>query len=192
MKKISKNPDELLKIPEYQPEDLLFDHEDLIINLIQFLMTPTVVSIVYHTLRTSCGIDSPISDHNDHLTMNILILISKFIEEDKKDSPEKPIKITEINYNSLHDLINKMKSLVYNYDSEKNLIEDTLDQSNFVSLLKMKFSSNNLPPKSFIDILSNKGKIGQELLNQKSLHVHLCLVERKKMQSKQQQLKKST
>lgn len=187
---ISKKPDQLLEIPEYQPEETLFvpvnqttssnnndnenkDSECLSINLRQFLMTPTVIAIVYHTLRTSNGIDSPMSDLNDHLAMNILILIAKFIKEDKKNSPENPLKITEINYSSLHDLITKMMKEIYNYNSEKHLIENTLDQNNFVSLLKMKFSSNNLPPKSFIDVLLNKGKLGLEVLNQISLHVHL-------------------
>ena len=182
---ISKKADELLKIPEYQPEETLFNIEDqttndenndsdgLSINLRQFLMTPTVISIVYHTLRTGTGDDSPISDLNDHLAMNILILIAKFIKEDSKESPENPIKITEMDYSSLHDLIAKMKNEIYNCNAEKNSIECTLDQRSFVSLLNIKFSSENLPPKSFIDVLMNKGKLGQEVLNQISFYVHL-------------------
>lgn len=134
-------------------------------------MTPTVLAIVYHTLRTGNGIDSSMSD------MNILILIAKFIKEENKETQLNPIKITEINYSSLHVLITKMKNEMYNCHSEKNLMENTLDQDNFVSLLKMKFSSNNLPPKSFIDVLLNKGKLGQEVINLISIHVHLDCIE---------------
>ncbi|KAK8837114.1 hypothetical protein M9Y10_037168 [Tritrichomonas musculus] len=121
-------------------------------------------SLFAHTLRANCGNDSSNSDLNDHLAMNILILISKFIKEDDNDKSNASFdESTVIQYGSLVDLIHKLKRVVFNYhvdDKSNAFIEDTLNVKSFISLLKVKMSSSILPPKSFIDVLLEKGKLG--------------------------------
>ena len=85
---ISKDPNKPLQIPDFEPEETSFfqngenkiSSDGICIRLKRFLLTPTVLAVIYHTLRANCGNDSSNSDLNDHLAMNILILISKFIK----------------------------------------------------------------------------------------------------------------
>lgn len=169
---ISKDPNKLLQIPDFEPEETSFfqieenkiSSDGICIRLKRFLLTPTVLAVIYHTLRANCGNDSSNSDLNDHLAMNILILISKFIKEDDNDKSNASFdESTVIQYGSLVDLIYKLKRVVFNYhvdDKSNAFIEDTLNVKSFISLLKVKMSSSILPPKSFIDVLLEKGKLG--------------------------------
>ena len=211
---ISKNADKLIKIPDFEPEEEFFFHSNkkivyedyklndnenenenennnvelntdgLNVRLKQFLLTPTVLAVVYHALRTNCGKDSNASDLNDHLAMNILILASKFVEdeEEKNSSFDES---TTIEYESVVDLISKLKRAVFGYHSDDSSIECTMNKKSFVSLLKMKISSNDLPPKSMIDVLLNKGKLGRNVLEQMSRHVHLDCLDDENEQQKQ-------
>lgn len=178
---ISKNSGKLLKIQNFESEEKYFfnQNDELNIHLKQFLQTPTALAIIYDTLRSS-------SELNNHLAMNILILISRFINEDS----ERLSNITStfnsqeiIQYNSILDLISKLKHIVFNYRSsgedinEKVIIENTLNSTNFISLLKMKFEPQNLPPKSIIDILKDKEQLGQDVLRQISTNIHINLLD---------------
>ena len=89
---ISKHPDKLIKIQDFEPEESFFFKQDkdytidsngLNIRLKEFLLTPSILAIVYYTLN------SPKSELNDHLAMNILILASKFANEIESSSLHK-------------------------------------------------------------------------------------------------------
>ena len=207
---ISKESDKLLDIPDFQQEETYFFHpvrnakDDILnsssdeenednndeddrnnedssglkIRLKKFLMTPTVFSVIYHSLRSN---EKPvISDLNDHLSMNILILVSKFIKEEEEETNLNSVSnfddSLEIQYASLFELITKLKKNVFKYhcdDSGNAFIEDTLNQATFVSLLKVKINK-----KSFIDILLEKGKIGRYTLDQISSYIHLDILDK--------------
>ena len=47
----------------------------------------------------------------------------------------------------------------------------------------MKISSNDLEPKSFIDVLLEKGKLGHDVLHQMSSYVHIDSIEKKEEES---------
>ena len=107
-----------------------------------------------------------------------------FIKEDDEKLVDKKSfdESTTIQYESIVDLISKLKKVVFNYhtdDSGNAFIENTLDKTSFVSLLKIKFATNELPPKSFIDILVEKEKIGRTVLDQISRYIDLNVSETK-------------
>ncbi|KAK8888327.1 hypothetical protein M9Y10_039394 [Tritrichomonas musculus] len=178
---ISKNPEKLLKIQDFEPEETFFfknendcsvDSTGLSIRLKDLLMTPTVIAIVYHTLRNT----SEKVELNEHLAMNILLLISKFIQEDDHDeSSQTDLSVKEINYDStIVDLISKLKENIFDYKVDENgkaTIQNTLSKKVFNSLLKIKISSENQSPKSFIEILLEKGEIGKTVLDQMSIEI---------------------
>ncbi|KAK8880615.1 hypothetical protein M9Y10_003297 [Tritrichomonas musculus] len=201
---ITKDSNKLIQIPEFESEETYFFHpnpndkidsleiskevekeeeENILINtdglnirLKKFLFTPTVLAIVYSTLRSN----EKSIDLNDHLAMNILILIAKFVKEEEKLNKNLFNESTTIHYESIVDLISTLKRDIFNYhtdDSGNAFIENTLDQTSFVSLLKIKFETSNLPPKSFIDILLEKGKIGRSVLDQISRYIDLNINE---------------
>lgn len=181
---ISKQSDKLLSIPSFEPEETFFfkkqnqteNTDGLNVHLKQFLFTPTVLAIVYDTLR-----NAEKSELNNHLAMNILVLISKFVKEEKNSGSFN--ESTEIHYDNLVDLISKLKSTLYNYhvDEEGNAtIENTLNPTSFVSLLKLKISLKDLPPKSFVDLLLERGKLGHNVLQQISTHVQIDFVGKEK------------
>lgn len=107
-KEISKHPNSLLKIQDFEDElDYFFneskevDSKGINIKLKEFLSTPTVLAFIYNTLRKS----AEKIELSDHLALNILI--SKFVDD--FDSPLIDQNIV-INYNSTaYDLISKLK-----------------------------------------------------------------------------------
>lgn len=190
-KEISKNPNKLIKIPKFSDESNYFfnpsikikanpeakddednlDSDGLNIKLKEFLMTPTVLAIVYHTLRTNADKN----ELNDHLAMNILVLISKFAEESSDIPLLEPS--TVIQYNStVIDLISKIKKVVFKIstDEEGNTnITNRLSRQNFRTFLNIKIGSSDLEPKSLIEILIVKGKLGKDALQQLSVDVEI-------------------
>ena len=194
---ISKGPSKLILLPTFESEETFSfkatqnnnvdKNNELNINLKQFLFTPTVLAIVYHSLRNP----SQSSQLNEHLSMNILILISKFINEDHQPNSAN-CSLNEIHYDDLADFIFKLKRIAFNYHIDENgnaIIESTLNKETFVSLLKMKISSNDLEPKSFIDVLLEKGKLGHDVLHQMSSYVHIDSIEKKEDESSEKDIK---
>ncbi|KAK8849983.1 hypothetical protein M9Y10_018577 [Tritrichomonas musculus] len=176
----SKHPDELIKIQQFEPEETYFFHQtvenendDLNVRLKDFLFTPTVLAIVYKTLRKSSEFHR--NDLNDHLAMNILILISKFVQElEIKD--DKSIKIGEIiKYNStITDLITQLNQSLFNLSIGENksaTIQNTLNKKTFNLFIRTKICSSTESPKSIIDILLSKGELGKSVLNQMSVEI---------------------
>lgn len=177
---ITKHPDELIKIQQFEDEDQYFfkssEEEEinlskkLKIHLKDFLITPTVLAVIYHTLRTNSENGTSKLELNDHLAMNILILISKFVRDQKGSSYELFDENVVIDYNStVVDLISKLKKTIFNYkvDNDDNAtIENTLTKKSFKTFLKIKFKCGSNEPKSFIDILSDRGEIGKKVLRQ--------------------------
>ena len=186
-KEISKNPDVLIKVQEFEDEeeyffntkkevkanpedenneDEKFDSSGIKIKLKEFLSTPTVLAITYHTLRMS----AEKIELNDHLALNILILISKFVEDFDSTPYESS---TVIHYDlTINDLVSKLKKVLFNFkiDGDGNAsVTNTLNKQNFKTLLSIKIGSDNLEPRSFIDILINKGEIGKSVLRQLSV-----------------------
>lgn len=186
-KEISKNPTKLLKLNDFQSEEDYFFHptksfyeenlglsdgideseydsnidtNGLNIRLKKFLLTPSVLAVVYYALRTN------VSAINDHLAMNILVLASKFVA-DKEGSSS--IKEKEVHFQSLNDLISKIERAVFNYRVDEKgdaFVTNTLNKSTFIDLLKMRFSNDSMPPKSFIDVLLSKGELGRNVIDQ--------------------------
>ena len=190
---IGKHGDQLLKIPNFEPEETFFFHQthkketnedegydidssDLHIHLKEFLLTPTVIAVIYHTLRTNSGIDTQSVELNDHLAMNILLLISKFVKE-KNNNQSTNLSIDDefvLKYDCLSELVSQLRCKVFNYhvdDDDNSSIENTLNNDNFNTLLKMKIGYANHEPKSFIDVLLNKGKIGKIVLNELAINI---------------------
>ena len=122
---ISTNPEYLLQIQEFEPEETYFfnQNENLNVRLKDFLFTPTVLAFVYKTLRKNESNLSQKIDLNDHLAMNILILISKFINE-SNENPDLNHSFSEnliINYDSsFAGLISQLKEFIYDYNHKKN------------------------------------------------------------------------
>ena len=183
---ISKHPENLLQIPSFEPEETFFFHSnnnendeeidssDLNIRLKEFLMTPTVLAIVYQTLRYENESESPNIVLNDHLAMNILILISKFLQETEDDSNSLDESKVILYNSNLADLIAQIKRVVFDFkvDSDENAtIKNTLTKKAFNSFLKIKIGSNSREPKSFVDILLEKGEIGKNVLSQMSIEI---------------------
>lgn len=184
---ITKNPTKLITIPDFEDESTYFfnpktevkanpnakedddklDSDGLGIKLKEFLSTPTVLAIVYHSLRSS----GDKIELNDHLALNILLLISKFSDSSEKVSPLDPSLV--INYDStVFDLISKMKRIIFGYipDEDGNTnISNHLCIHNFRTLLNIKIGSYKLEPKSFVDILLTKGELGKSVLSQLSV-----------------------
>ena len=191
---ISKNPDNFIEVQEFEPEETYFfnmpnyspfsfsttsyglnysihdndndpvNYEGLSIKLKEFLFTPTVLAVTYHALR----INSPNIGLNDHIALNILILISKFLKGDDHKTQKKFDDTIVIQYNSISDFISQIRTVLFNYSIDKNndaKIENTLNIDNFKCLLKMKISYDKLEPKSLIDLLQEKGQIGKKVLN---------------------------
>ena len=195
---ISKDPENLIKIQDFESEDSYFfntslfstssltsrsftspyfkidnemaNYEGLKIRLKEFLMTPTVLAVIYHSMRTTQEIDL-----NDHLSLNILILISKFFNDEKSDTNKKEVVFNdEIHYESINELISKIRTFVFNYkvDNDGNaVIENTLktEKTAFVSLLNLRISYENDESKSFIDVIRSKGEIGKKALSMMSI-----------------------
>lgn len=191
-KEISKHPDQLIDIQEFKHEEDYFfnaplfspsslssktfnsksaddndeekaNYEGLKVRLNEFLLTPTVLAVVYHSMRTN----SPQIDLNDHISLNILILISKFLHE--KENNDQKLSIDEdIEYDNLSELIQKLRNVVFKYsvDEEGNAaIENTIvNVNNFTSLLNLKISYKKEQAKSFIDVIREKGEIGKNAL----------------------------
>ena len=177
---IAKNPNELIKIQSFEPEETYFfnlnDEEvnDLKIRLKELLFTPTVLAIAYKCLRNESELHK--IGVNEHLAMNILVLISKFINETESQESEIAFnETTTITYDStLVDLISQLKRVVFNYKIDENddaTLQNTLTKNAFSSFLKMKIGSNKESPKSFIEILLEKGTIGKSVLNQMTVEV---------------------
>lgn len=211
---ISKNPSKLIKIPDFEPEEEYFFHpkksfyereelyendeseydtsidtSDLSIRLKEFVLTPTVLAVVYYSLRNS----KENSELNDHLSMNILILASKFVTE-QKDSEKGDITSlpSEIHFTSLHDLLIKLQRQIFNYrvDNENNsFVSNTLNKNNFVNLLQIKFSSENMAPKSFIDVLLDKGQLGLNCISQLTVKDDI-VIEKRKEEEEDEKVKK--
>ena len=183
---ISKHPDELIKIPDFEDEETFFFHlshevkpsaeeeneaeidsSGLNIRLKEFLSTPTVLAVIYHTLRTS----GDKIELNDHLALNILILISKFAKDDTNNCSFN--QVTSIHYNSkIADLISQFKTVLFNYKLNENrraTITNTLNKNTFKNFLGLKIGSDSLEPKSIIDILVDKGELGKSVLKQMSV-----------------------
>ncbi|KAK8864994.1 hypothetical protein M9Y10_010522 [Tritrichomonas musculus] len=177
---ISKHPKSVLKIPEFEPEETSFFQQDdaqkidtngLIMNLKDYLLTPTVLALVYYSLRKNEGQKVVL---NDHLSMNILILASKFVKNvDTKSSSLSFNESTVIEYDSsLIDLISKFKRIIFDFKldkDEKATIQNNLNCKAFNILLHIKICSPKLGSKSFIDILLEKGEIGKSCLKQMSV-----------------------
>ena len=172
---ISKHPEQLLKIQQFEPEETYFlqgeDAKDLNICLKEFLLTPTVLAIVYRTLRQDS--QSHKVELNEHLAMNILILISKFVQESENEQQQHSF--NDVCYDStIVDLIAQLRRAVFNFKENENrsvTIENTLNKKSFNSFLKMKIRSNNEEPKSIIDILLEKGEIGKSVMSQMSVEI---------------------
>lgn len=143
------------------------------ISLKEFLITPTVLSIVYKTLRDSS--ESHTNELNDHLAMNILLLVSKFVEDSnfQCDNSNKPFK--NIKYkSSIVDLIMQLERTIFNYTINQNgssTIQNTISKEAFNLFLKMKVSSSNETPKSIVDILIEKGELGKSVLKQMGIEI---------------------
>ncbi|KAK8888725.1 hypothetical protein M9Y10_033459 [Tritrichomonas musculus] len=180
---ISKHPEKLIKIQSFEPEETYFfnkqeeediDSNGLCIQLKEFLMTPTVLAVIYQTLRNDS--ESPKVELNDHLAMNILLLISKFLQETENKKSETVFNdIEEIHYeSSIVDLIAQLKRIVFNFTTDENgnpSIQNTLTKEAFNSFLRIKIGHDNQVPKSFIDILLEKGEIGRNVLGQMSIEI---------------------
>lgn len=194
LKEISNNPNNLINIQEFEPEETYFfndklfslstlstitsdlngydkenclgDHEGLTIKLKELLMTPTVLAIVYHTLRMNSSND----DINIHLAINILILISKFIESEKEhEIKSKQNKIDEkiIQYESINELISTFKKDLFGYqidDQENVYIQNIMNKDNYKSFLHLKIIFKDQEEKSITDLLMEKQKIGIDAL----------------------------
>ena len=167
---IKKHPNNLLHIPHFEDESTYFfkesesennennDDFNVKIHLKEFLMTPTVIAIVYNTLRKSDKIDL-----NDHLAMNVLLLISKFVTE--SEEPSSFDENTTIDYSNKYQLICNLKRAVFNYkEGSESSITNTLNRKSFEALLKVKFTLNGSDGKSFIDIIAAKGEVGKKVL----------------------------
>ena len=202
---ISKKPNKLLKIQDFESEEPYFfkptndndnnaaNADGLKIRLREFLLTPTVFAVVYDSLRFK-------SELNDHLAMNVLVLIARFISEYAENSRAASTKLdpkATIQYLSLSDFITKLKRVVFNYretgkeEDEAGFIDNTLNPALFASLLNMKIEPLNHQPKSIINILMNKGQLGQDALHQVSHYVHideLDNIDKKEKDSKKEQL----
>ena len=175
---ISKHPDKLIKMQQFEPEETyFFDKSDLNVRLKEFLATPTVLAIIYQTLRKSS--ESNANELNDHLAMNILILISKFVQDKnfQSDSSIKP-KIKQgqiINYKStIVDLITQLRVSVFNFTFNPNEganVQNTLNKEAFDLFLRMPIASSNESPKSIIEILLEKGDLGKNVLNQMAVEI---------------------
>ena len=174
---ISKHPNKLIKIQKFEPEEEFFfksktdeiDSSGLTIQLKELLFTPTILAIVYHTLRSKeTGL--PTVELNDHLAMNILVLISTFVKDDE-NSQSLFDESTVINYDStLLDLISKLKEVIFKGDSS---IENTILNSKSLSaFFKVKIGSNKFKPKSFIDILHEKGELGENALKSMPIDIN--------------------
>lgn len=201
IKEISKNPTKLLKIQDFQNEDEYFfrprksvyeieeglsddvdeseynldnlDLSDVKVRLKKFLLTPTVLAVVYYCLRTNSGVDSSTSGINDHLAMNILVLVSKFVFEDDELNSNLVDLTSEIHFESLSDLISKLQVSLFSYKVDENdnaFVSNNLNKKNFINFLKVKISSDSLPPKSFIDVLLSKGELGRNVIDQMSIN----------------------
>lgn len=93
---------------------------------------------------------------DEHLAMNILVLISKFVQENSDESEPSFDENLTIQYDSkLIDLISKLKRSVFelNVDSnEEATIKNVMNKKAFSLLMKIKISSNEEQPKSFVDL----------------------------------------
>lgn len=193
LNEIASNPDKLIELQEFEPEETYFfkgnlfssltlstrtsfyegydrenelgNSEGLNIRLKDLLMTPTVLAIVYHTLRT----DSSSNRINSHLAMNILILISKFTENlDEHDIKSKKLLSNNvIRYETIKDLISVFRKDLFNYqidDKGNASIDNNLIKYNFEYFLHLKIAFKDLEEKSIVDILIEKDKIGLSVL----------------------------
>ncbi|KAK8835926.1 hypothetical protein M9Y10_040307 [Tritrichomonas musculus] len=171
---IQKHPESLIKIQKFEPEETYFFNQndennsnDLSVRLKDFLFTPTVFAIVYQTLRND---NSHKVELNEHLAMNILVLISKFIQENSDENDPSFDENLQIQYDSkLIDLISKLKRSVFelNIDSnEEATIKNIMNKKAFNLLMRMKISSTDEQPKSLVDLLLEKGEIGKNVLDQ--------------------------
>lgn len=183
-KLVSKNPKDLIEVQEFEPEETYFfntslfsrfslstcslefscpeekvDYEGLSIKLKDLVFTPTVLAITYVSMRLNLAS----VEINDHLSLDILILISKFLKETEIKTDVKFDENVEIHFTSIFDLVSKIKTTIFNQDSEE-MIENTLSIENFKKLLKIKFYLSDQQPKSFIDLMHDKGDIGRKAL----------------------------
>lgn len=194
-KEISKNPTKLLQIPDFEPEERFFFHppagynananEDSIdeydidstglnINLKEFLFTPTILAVCYHTLRSSSEEGNQKATLNDHLAMMILVLVNQFASEIESQNPPPFDYSTVVQYDSsLNDLISNLKKTVFglNIEDGSATIKNTLDRKSFHTFLNVKIGSPDHSPKSFIDLLLEKGEIGKNVLTQMSVDI---------------------
>lgn len=190
-KEITKNQNKLLQIPEFEEEEKYFFHEPrhyekpeidgnqideygvdssgLNIKLKEFLFTPTILAVVYQTLRGTSdeGTKNNVT-LNDHLAMMILVLVSRFANEiESKDSSFN--ESTVIQYDSsLFDLIKNLKKTIFD---QKETIKNTLNKKSFLNFINVKIGSPDHEPKSFVDILLEKGEVGKNVLIQMSVDI---------------------
>lgn len=180
---VTKSPDTPLKIPQFEPEETFFlcqkggageeeEGENVIVSVKEFLFTPTVLAVVYKTLRDDS--DTAKAGLNAHLAMDILILISKFIIESEHDGEEATFDATTvIEYDStLSDLITQLRKAVFKYKVHMNKnasIRNTLTASSFDAFLNIGLRAGSEEPKSIVDILLEKGEIGKSALSQMSV-----------------------
>ena len=176
---ISKHPDKLLKLLPFEPEETYFfnNNSNVNVRLKEFFVTPTILAIIYRTLRKSSEAHS--NELNDHLAMNILILLSKFVQDsnfrssDNIKSTIKPNKIIKYKL-SIVDLINQLKRSVFNYGMNQNRnysITNIMTKESFDLFLKMKICSSTESPKSIVDVLLEKGQLGKNVLTQIGVEV---------------------
>ncbi|KAK8841018.1 hypothetical protein M9Y10_027855 [Tritrichomonas musculus] len=181
---IQKHPESLIKIPQFEREETYFFHENdeintsgLNVKLNEYLATPTVLATVYKTLRKDDDGASQKVELNEHLAMNILVLVSKFIRETNDNSDEKTLfnESTIIEYDSsLIDLISKLKRSVFELNFESNgqaTIKNKLTSKTFNLFMKMKIKPKDGSPKSFVDLLLEKGQLGKNVLGQMSVQI---------------------
>lgn len=195
--KVASNPDNLIDIKQIEPEETSFfkgqlfsssslstrtsyvdgyDKENepvnpdgLNIRLKELLMTPTVLAIVYHTLRTS-GSNTNI---NDILAMNVLAFISQFVEDKNEQENNYQFDEKVIQYESINDLISIFRKDLFNYqiDDQGNAsIDSIMNKKNFDSFLHLKISLKDQEGKSIVELLLEKGQIGIHALQKAGIN----------------------
>ncbi|KAK8840486.1 hypothetical protein M9Y10_030691 [Tritrichomonas musculus] len=193
-KELSKNPNKLLEIPRGESEETYFfkpndndnnndnnnslsSSEGLNIRLRKLLLTPTVFAVIYFALIENNEFMIHIVQN---LAMNTLVLISETIKEETDQTESATFdEQTSIHCTSVLDLVSQLKRIIYNFkiegrdDIKDGFIEDRMNSANFVAFLNMKIALNQKEPKSVIELLKEKGPLGNETLQKISQNIQL-------------------
>lgn len=178
-KDISKNPNKLYQIQDFESEDTYFfkdvtnmpNDDETRISLKDLLLTPTVLAILFHTLNKMLLRNGDKATSTEHLAMNTLLLAYKSARDNKEsDFSIDPSLI--IRYRSIFELVKLLRILLFNYhenDDGSASLTNSLNERSFKQFLHIKIAYLDEEPKSFVDILTQKGDAGKDLLNQMSI-----------------------